>query len=319
MPSSSAAAATIASGADERRDLGSRRSSYCRCSVVRCLLELVELERRCTANTWNATSSEHRRGRDARRRTSEPSGAGGAGARDAARCATRTRTCAACRHACVGRSRRSRRAAIRQRHACARSVPAASCADRGVTASMRSRSAARPRADGRSRPAGWRPPRLHVGRSGRRVSRRARARVARAVPGFASFGTRVADLCRPTPRTSPSPCGPRASGTRARARGLRADEVHRVVEPVGEVRQLAVDLHADRLEGAARGVRRRGGAPARGSRRWIDVDELARSCERPGRDDRRARCGGRTAPRRCARSRSRERRPRRSRSRRRPR
>ena len=42
------------------------------------------------------------------------------------------------------------------------------------------------------------------------------------------------------------------------------DHVHRLVEAVGEVRELAVDLHADRLEGAARRDAARGGASAAG-------------------------------------------------------
>ena len=35
----------------------------------------------------------------------------------------------------------------------------------------------------------------------------------------------------------------------------RTDHVHRLVEPVREVRELTIDLHADRLEGAPRRVR----------------------------------------------------------------
>ena len=62
--------------------------------------------------------------------------------------------------------------------------------------------------------------------------------------------------------------------------------MHRLVEPVGEVRQLAVDLHADRLERAARRVR---APPARGGGDRVADDVSASSrveCSGPGRDDR---------------------------------
>ena len=62
------------------------------------------------------------------------------------------------------------------------------------------------------------------------------------------------------------------------------EEVHGVLEAVAQVRQLAVDLHADRLEGAAGRVAT--GAPGRRRDRRLDrVDELAGGRQRPAAQD----------------------------------
>ena len=80
---------------------------------------------------------------------------------------------------------------------------------------------------------------------------------------------------------------------------LGREQVHRLVEPGREVRQLAVHLHADRLERAARRV---AAAPAGGRRdRRLDrLDELAGRRAAGGRRRSRPRSGARSAPRRCA-------------------
>ena len=77
------------------------------------------------------------------------------------------------------------------------------------------------------------------------------------------------------------------------------EQVHRLVEPGGEARQLAVDLHADRLERAARRVAT---APAGGGGdAALDrLDQVAGRRAAGGRRRSRPRCGGRSAPRRCA-------------------
>ena len=146
--------------------------------------------------------------------------------------------------------------------------------------------AARRPAAGRSRHAGSRRSRPQSAGSGRRVSGRtsaaggapARPATWRGPRRSSSSPAHRANVCF-TIRSSSEWYASTST------RPSRAEEVHRLVEAVGEVRQLAVHLHADRLERAARRVR---AAPAgrRRDRVAHDVGELARRGERPGRDDR---------------------------------
>ena len=133
------------------------------CSFVRSFASLSSVNDACTANTWNATSTnieaarQRRDGDDHEARTTPP-------AED--RRDTRARRADAAASTRVDRGAASG----------APSGPGAGADARGERSAIRdpgtgvmirrrvhaSRSTARPRADGRSRPAGWRPPRLHA-------------------------------------------------------------------------------------------------------------------------------------------------------------
>ena len=237
------------------------RTRAARCAS--CVSSLSSVNADCAANTWNVDEQEHRRGRDrgdaehdelrappAIEQPARPSGA-----------TRRSRAPELGRRAGSrrpGASSRRRRLDVERlgRERCARAVtrarPRAQLASSALTvpafahgdgsSGRRSRSlltpnraAARPRADGRSRLAGWRPPRLHAAAAAA-GSASARAGCA-AVPGSASFGSvgaepvsaqraNVSFTMRSSSEwyasTSTRPSGP--------------IDVHRVVEPVGEVR-----------------------------------------------------------------------------------
>ena len=125
-------------------------------------VELVERERRLRGEHVERDEQEHRRGRDrghAEQREAGPAPApGDAVARSSARRAGAT---------AAPRVGRSRHASARERRVGRSSVERDARStlvgpSQPTIRSCRSRAAARPRADGRSRLAGWRPPRLHA-------------------------------------------------------------------------------------------------------------------------------------------------------------
>ena len=257
----------------------------------------------CAANTWNATSvnidaaeTRRRRAPDVQRRRAQHAvGRFGATRR---RGGAHRRRDSGGRRPGVGAAGAVRVRRERSRFAarCVRTQAALSGHERYAQAESGRRSTARRRTLSARRLAATSSAR---GRSGRRVSKRTRG--LRCGSGIASFGERGrgAGVGPLRERLLHHAVFERVVREHEHA-ALGPEHVHRLVEPVGEVRQLAVDLHADRLERAARGV---AAAPARrGGDRIADRRRRARAVVRAGGPRRsRARCAGRSAPRRMRR------------------
>ena len=274
------AAAITASADDERRDLVAQ-PLVAQLFVRAFLREPVERERRLRGEHVERDEREHRRDRDERRAPHRAAGrADAAGARP--------------------RARRSSRAARRRRGRGrpGRGVACAVGRDRGDGCALmgdlrprcrerRTQPASRSTARRRALSArGFAATSSADGRSGLPVSTRTSARRRGGGTGQLGGQRRGRRRRRPSGRTSLSPCGPRASGTRARARG-----------PAG--RSTCTDSSSPSARfGSSRftsmriawNVRRAGCGPRRrvaaGIASRTIVGELARRAHRAGRDDR---------------------------------